>query len=87
MLSQSKVSTSSSSLLDRKVEEITTGLSARYAKQLHSISEGNTAEIVEYIDYKEKESANTNTCQDCNKTFSSIEELTTHYKKEHPESF
>ena len=27
-------------------------------------------------DYKDKESANTNTCQDCNKVFSSIEELT-----------
>jgi hypothetical protein len=50
LLSQSKVSTTSSSpLLDRKVEEITAGLSARYAKQLHSISEGNSAIIVEYI--------------------------------------
>ena len=38
-------------------------------------------------DYKDKESANTNTCQDCNKIFSSKEELTTHYKKEHPESY
>jgi hypothetical protein len=48
LLSQSKVSTTSSSpLLDRKVEEITAG--ARYAKQLHSISEGNSAIIVEYI--------------------------------------
>ena len=39
-------------------------------------------------DYKEKESTNTNnTCQDCNKVFSSIEVLTAQYKKEHPESF
>ena len=38
-------------------------------------------------DYKDKESANTNTCQDCNKVFSSTEELIAHYKKEHPESF
>jgi hypothetical protein len=38
-------------------------------------------------DYKDKESTNTNTCQDCNKVFSSTEELTAHYKKEHPESF
>jgi Zinc finger, C2H2 type len=38
-------------------------------------------------DYKDKESANTNKCQDCNKVFSSIEELTSHYKKEHPELF
>jgi hypothetical protein len=38
-------------------------------------------------DYKDKESANTNTCQDCNKVFSSIEELSSHYKKEQPELF
>jgi len=38
-------------------------------------------------DYKDKESANTNTCQDCNKVFSSTEELIAHHKKEHPESF
>jgi len=38
-------------------------------------------------DYKDKESADTNTCQDCNKVFSSTEELIAHYKKEHPESF
>ena len=37
-------------------------------------------------DYKDKEPANTNTCQDYNKVFSSTE-LTPHYKKEHPESF
>ena len=36
---------------------------------------------------KDKETTNTNTCQDCNKVFSSTEELTAHYKKEHPESF
>ena len=38
-------------------------------------------------DYKDKESTNTITCQDCNKVFSRTEELTAHYKKEHPESF
>jgi hypothetical protein len=38
-------------------------------------------------DYKDKESTNTNTCQNCNKVFSSTEELTANYKKEHPESF
>ena len=38
-------------------------------------------------DYKDKESTNTNTCQDYNKVFSSTEELIAHYKKEHPESF
>jgi hypothetical protein len=37
-------------------------------------------------DYKDK-SATTNTCQDCNKIFSSTEELKAHYKNEHPESF
>jgi hypothetical protein len=37
--------------------------------------------------YKDKETTNTNTCQDCNKLFASTEELTPHYKKEHPESF
>jgi hypothetical protein len=40
-------------------------------------------------DYKstDKQSANTNTCQDCDKVFPSTEELTVHYKKDHPESF
>ena len=38
-------------------------------------------------DYKDKESTNTITCQDCNKVFSRTEVLTAHYKKEHPESF
>jgi hypothetical protein len=40
---------SSSPLLERKIEEATTGLPAHCAKQLHSISEGNSAIIVEYI--------------------------------------
>ena len=31
-------------------------------------------------DYKDKESANINICQDCNIGFSSTEELTAHYK-------
>ena len=44
-------------------------------------------EIPNLQDYKDKESTNTNTCQDCKKVFSSTEELTAHYKKEHPESF
>lgn len=35
----------------------------------------------------DKVSANTNTCQDCGKVFPSTEELTAHYKKDHPESF
>ena len=47
----------------------------------------NPEERSDLRDYKDKESANTNTCQDCNKVFSSLEELTAHYKKEHPESF
>ena len=49
LLSQYKVPTASSPLLERKIEEITAGLPARYAKQLHSISEGNSAIIVGYI--------------------------------------
>jgi hypothetical protein len=47
----------------------------------------NPDERSDLQDYKDKESAKTNTCQDCNKEFSSVEELTAHYKKEHPESF
>jgi hypothetical protein len=47
----------------------------------------NPEERPDLQDYKDKESTNTNTCQDCNKVFSSIEELTAPYKKEHPESF
>ena len=42
-------------------------------------------------DYKSGESsekaAATNTCEYCKKSFSNMEELTAHYRKEHPESF
>ena len=34
-----------------------------------------------------QEYTNSTTCQDFNKKFSSSEELTAHYKKEHSESF
>jgi hypothetical protein len=44
-------------------------------------------EIPNLQDYKDKESTKYNTCQDSNKVYSSTEELTAHYKKEHPESF
>jgi hypothetical protein len=37
--------------------------------------------------YKDKESANTNSCQDCNKVFSNTDELNAHYKKELLKSF
>ena len=47
----------------------------------------NPEERPDLQDYKDKESTNPNTCQDCNKVFSSTEELTAHNKKEHPESF
>lgn len=47
----------------------------------------NPGERPDLQDYKDKESRNTYTCQDCNKVFSITEELTAHYKKEHPESF
>ncbi|MDQ3840139.1 MAG: hypothetical protein M3297_12825 [Thermoproteota archaeon] len=47
----------------------------------------NPDERPDLQDYKDKESANANICQDCRKEFSSTEELTAHYKKEHPESF
>ncbi|MFL6402645.1 MAG: C2H2-type zinc finger protein [Nitrososphaeraceae archaeon] len=30
---------------------------------------------------------NSNSCKYCNKTFSTMEQLTAHYRKEHPESF
>jgi hypothetical protein len=40
---------SSSALLDREIEETAAGLPASYAKQLHSINEGNIAIIVEYL--------------------------------------
>jgi hypothetical protein len=49
LLSQTKVSTFSSPLLDRKVEEAAAGLPAHHAKQLHSISEANAVILVEYI--------------------------------------
>jgi integrase/recombinase XerD len=40
---------SSSPLLDRKIEDTAAGLPVYYTKELHSISEGNAAIIVEYI--------------------------------------
>ena len=49
----------------------------------------NPEERPDLQDYKstDKQSANINTCQDCSKVFSNTEELTVHYKKDHPESF
>jgi hypothetical protein len=47
----------------------------------------NPEEKPDLQDYKDKESANTNTCRACNKEFSITKELTAHYKKEHLESF
>ena len=42
-------------------------------------------------DYKSKEESSnrvegSSSCKYCNKTFSNMEELTAHYRKEHPES-
>ncbi|HEY9387893.1 MAG TPA: hypothetical protein VIP70_12700 [Nitrososphaeraceae archaeon] len=49
----------------------------------------NPEERPDLQDYKSKEtkSPQTHICQDCNKEFTTIEELTAHYKKDHPESF
>ena len=49
----------------------------------------NPEERPDLQDYKsyDKQSANTNTCQDCGKVFPGTEELAIHYKKDHPESF
>ena len=49
MLSSTENVAKSSPILDRKIEEATVGLSASYAKQLHSICEDNAATIIEYI--------------------------------------
>ena len=40
-------------------------------------------------DYKSGESSSekANNCEYCKKSFSNMEELTAHYRKEHPESF
>ena len=43
-------------------------------------------------DYMSKEESSqraedSNSCKYCNKTFSTMEQLTAHYRKEHPESF
>ena len=49
----------------------------------------NPEERPDLQDYKstDKESGNTNTCQDCGNEFSSKEELAVHYNKIHAESF
>lgn len=49
----------------------------------------NPEERPDLQDYKstDKESGNTNSCQDCSKVFSSKEELAVHYNKIHAESF
>ena len=41
--------TNISSLLDRKIEETSTGLQASFAKHLRSISEDNAATIIQYV--------------------------------------
>jgi site-specific recombinase XerD len=52
MLSQASASTSTSSsaLLERKIEECTAGLTASVTKQLISIGENNAATIVKYTE-------------------------------------
>jgi hypothetical protein len=48
----------------------------------------NPDERPDLEDYKSRESPTTHTCKDCNKVFSTVEELATHYKKDHhPKSF
>jgi integrase len=47
--SATKIIAKSSPLLDRKIEEISAGLAASSANNLHSISEDNAATIVKYI--------------------------------------
>ena len=49
MLSSTENVAKSSPILDRKIEEATVGLSASYAKQLHSICEDNAGTIIDYI--------------------------------------
>jgi integrase/recombinase XerD len=44
-----QTTTKTSSLLDAKIDETAAGLSASYAKQLHSISGDSAATIIEYI--------------------------------------
>jgi hypothetical protein len=59
-------------------------------KQEKDIAPGiNPEERPDLQDYKstDKESGDTNTCQDCSKVFSSKEELAVHYNKIHAESF
>ena len=45
----SAVATNVSALLDRRIEETSTGLSASCAKHLRSISETNVITVIEYI--------------------------------------
>ena len=40
-----------------------------------------------YKSGESSEKVTTNTCEYCKKSFSNMEELTAHYRKEHPESF
>lgn len=49
MLSQVSTSASTSTLLERKIDETTAGLQASFGKLLHSINESNAAIIVEYV--------------------------------------
>ena len=45
-----------SPLLERRIDEATTGLAASFAKQLHSIREDNAETIVKYVAAYEKRS-------------------------------
>ena len=48
-LESASTSTISSTILDRKIDETTAGLSAAYNNKLHSLSKENTSTIIDYI--------------------------------------
>jgi hypothetical protein len=49
-------------------------------------SAGQKEQLDDYQDKESKIKNTTRSCKDCGKAFSNAEELTSHYRKEHPEA-
>jgi hypothetical protein len=50
------------------------------------MKEDEKPNLRDYQDKESKKDNRNNRCSECNKEFSSAEELTTHYRQQHPEA-
>jgi C2H2-type zinc finger len=51
-----------------------------------TMKEDEKPNLRDYQDKESKKDNRNNRCSECNKEFSSTEELTTHYRRQHPEA-